>query len=261
MNSRLRMNARLLGAVGACAIAIVSLSAQAVPVSGQGTWETTLEPRDFDGNTATIEGYYDTILGITWLADANANGRMTWAAANTWATNLDVNGVTGWRLPTLGPINGTAFDYNGAYDGTTDAGYNMSAPGTVYAGSTANEMAHLYYNTLGNLGYCDPVLSTASSCSGPQSGWGLSNTGLFSNFQSVTQWDIYWSGLEYAPIANSTWLFNFNGGNPVYSLKGNNFFALAVIDGDVGAAVVPVPAAVWLFGSGLIGLLGLVKRK
>ena len=28
-----------------------------------------------------------------------------------------------------------------------------------------------------------------------------------------------------------------------------------------GAAVVPVPAAVWLFGSGLIGLIGLARRK
>ncbi|MCP4042838.1 MAG: VPLPA-CTERM sorting domain-containing protein, partial [Gammaproteobacteria bacterium] len=29
--------------------------------------------------------------------------------------------------------------------------------------------------------------------------------------------------------------------------------------GDVSA--VPVPAAVWLFGSGLIGLLGVARRK
>ncbi len=36
-------------------------------------------------------------------------------------------------------------------------------------------------------------------------------------------------------------------------------YAWAVRDGDVGA--VPVPAAVWLFGSGLIGLLGVARRK
>lgn len=29
----------------------------------------------------------------------------------------------------------------------------------------------------------------------------------------------------------------------------------------VGAGVVPVPAAVWLFGSGLIGLIGIARRK
>jgi len=34
----------------------------------------------------------------------------------------------------------------------------------------------------------------------------------------------------------------------------------AVHAGNVGA-VVPVPVAVWLFGSGLLGLLGLARRK
>jgi hypothetical protein len=29
----------------------------------------------------------------------------------------------------------------------------------------------------------------------------------------------------------------------------------------VGATVVPVPAAVWLFGSGLLGLIGVARRK
>lgn len=39
--------------------------------------------------------------------------------------------------------------------------------------------------------------------------------------------------------------------------KGAAIFAWAVVDGD---AVVPVPPAVWLFGSAL-GLLGWMKRK
>ena len=30
---------------------------------------------------------------------------------------------------------------------------------------------------------------------------------------------------------------------------------------DFGQAVVPVPAAVWLFGSGLLGLIGIARRK
>ena len=30
---------------------------------------------------------------------------------------------------------------------------------------------------------------------------------------------------------------------------------------DFGQAVVPVPAAVWLFGSGLLGLIGLARRR
>ena len=38
---------------------------------------------------------------------------------------------------------------------------------------------------------------------------------------------------------------------PSHTLPGSNF----------GQSTVPVPAAVWLFGSGLIGLIGLARRK
>jgi hypothetical protein len=34
-----------------------------------------------------------------------------------------------------------------------------------------------------------------------------------------------------------------------------------VIEGAVGVPAVPVPAAAWLFGSGLIGLVGVARRK
>jgi hypothetical protein len=38
-------------------------------------------------------------------------------------------------------------------------------------------------------------------------------------------------------------------------------FAGSVIGWTGGMTVVPIPAAVWLFGSGLIGLIGLARRK
>ena len=62
------------------------------------------------GRLAATEGgtdyqaYYDTEADLTWLADANVNGAMNWADANAWTAGLDVDGVTGWRLPdTLQP--------------------------------------------------------------------------------------------------------------------------------------------------------------
>jgi len=240
------MKSRLLSTISACAIAFVSLTAQAVPVIGQGTWETTLQGRDLNGNASTFEAYYDMTLDITWLADANANGQMTWDVANTWAATLDVNGVTGWRLPTM--VDTGAPGCEGiAYTGT-DCGYNVqtgSAATTVYS-----EMASLYYDTLGNLGWYD------TSGTGPQSGWGLTNTGPFSNFQSSS----YWSGLEYAPNTSIAWYFLIGDGAQYNRNKTNSrLYALAVRPGDVSA--VPVPAAVWLFGSGLMGLLGVMRRK
>jgi len=39
----------------------------------------------------------------------------------------------------------------------------------------------------------------------------------------------------------------------------NNFFGWAVKSGDVGT--VPIPAAMWLFGSGVLALVGVARRK
>jgi len=75
-----------------------SLAALAAPVSGQGNWETTLQARDINRD-GVIDAYFDTALNISWLADWNANGPMSWHAATAWAGGLDVHGVTGWRLP------------------------------------------------------------------------------------------------------------------------------------------------------------------
>jgi hypothetical protein len=222
----------------------------------------SLVGRDLDGNLSTTEAYYDTVLDITWLGDGNYAGTaMDWATANSWAAGLDPygSGITGWRLPDTNPIDGTtADDATYSYIGTEDRGYNMSAPGTLYAGSTASEMAHLFYNTLGNLAYCDP--GTSTTCS-HQSGWGLSNTGPFSNIQSAR----YWSATEYAPNTDYAWIFGMDGGGQNGHNKTLNYYAWAVHSGTVGAAVgaavVPVPAAVWLFGSGLLGLVGLGRRR
>ena len=63
---------RLLGAVlCACTICSPSVSAHSLGIPGQGTWETTLEGRDLDGNPATFEAYYDTVLDITWLPNSH----------------------------------------------------------------------------------------------------------------------------------------------------------------------------------------------
>lgn len=257
---------------------LIPYSVFAAPISGQGTWESTLLARDLDGNGATIEAYYDTVLNLTWLADANAgagsvfddvgidggtnnDGEMTWASANAWTASLNFNGITGWRLPTTNPIDGTTSnDFLLAYDGSQDSGYNVSAPGTLYAGSTASEMAHMFYNTLGDKGSCNPVTSTQSSCD-PQTGNGLTNTGPFSNLQ----YTLYWSATEYAPDANSlAWHFNFLAGRQSGVGEDIDMHAWAVHSGDVGAAIttaVPAPAAVWLFGSGLLGLPGFSRRR
>ncbi|MBI5041442.1 MAG: DUF1566 domain-containing protein [Gammaproteobacteria bacterium] len=264
---------KLIVALSLCAVVAVPNVASAVAVSGQGTWETTLQGRDLDGDLATFEAYYDTVLNITWLADANAgvgssndmvdgysDGHMMWTSANAWAANLNPygSGITGWRLPTIGPVDGdTSDDENISVIGTEDRGHNISAPGTLYAGSTASEMAHMFYNTLGDMSYCNPTTSTVSSCSGPQAGWGLTNTGPFTNIQS----GYYWSSKGLVPSSFYAWFFGFDSGVQDRSDRSDIYYAWAVHSGDVGTSAVPVPSAAWLFGSGLIGLIGSRARS
>jgi hypothetical protein len=100
-------------------------------------------------------------------------------------------------------------------------------------------MGNLFYNVLGN---------TAGS---------LTNTASFSNVQS----NGYWSATEFAPSSITAWYFDMRNGFQDYDLKPNGLSAWAVQSGDVSAARVPVPAAVWLFGSGLLGLIGVARRK
>ncbi|MCB1799911.1 MAG: DUF1566 domain-containing protein, partial [Gammaproteobacteria bacterium] len=172
------------------------------------------------------------------------DGRMGWDAATAWADQLVFGGYEDWRLPTI--VDTGTSGCNSAYSGT-DCGYNVqtgSAATTVYS-----EMASLWYDTLGNLAFYD------TSGTGPQTGWGLANTGPFSNLQS----SVYWSGTEYAPDTNYAWRFITYDGAQGLSYKDSERHAWAVRSGDVSA--VPVPAAVWLFGTALVGLVGWTRRK
>lgn len=171
----------------------------------------------------------------------NSNGTMTWGGALKWISAMNAAnylGYNNWRLPTVIDTGTPGCDY--AYSGT-DCGFNIN--------TATSEMAHLYYDELGNLASVD----TAGGW--PQPGWGLVNTGPFTNLQS----NLYWSGTEDAPITNYAWLFGFGDGAQGAGYKSSNFYALAVRPGQVAA--MPVPAAVWLFGSGLLGLIGMARRK
>ncbi|MDB4529200.1 hypothetical protein N9193_04785 [Pseudomonadales bacterium] len=84
---------------------------------------------------------YDDVLDITWLQDANyaqttgydADGRMTWADANTWADQLSYGGYDDWRLASA--------DWRPAWQSNAPAhGYNV----------TTGELGHMFYNNLGN---------------------------------------------------------------------------------------------------------------
>lgn len=228
-----------------------------------GAANAALQGRDLDGNLATFEAYYDTVLDITWLADANygagsiyddlpyydggttTDGLMTWAAATTWAANLSFyNPSTNqtyadWRLPNVGPVNGTSFNYDYSNTGSTDWGFNITSP--------QSEMAHLYYVTLGNSGYLTPAGAYSSCYAGDHTC--LDNVGPFANLQTYH----YWSSTEFAPNSSYAWDLNFDEGYQAAPPKRAGAYALAVSPGDVAAVPEAETYALMLAGLGLIG--------
>jgi hypothetical protein len=169
------------------------------------------------------QAYYDDELDITWVTDANINDRDTWDNQMAWAAGLEIDGVTGWRLASM-DVNGDGVILNCFEEGPSIC--------------NDNELSYMYtYNHV-----------TAEA------------PGPFSNLWNSR----YWSNVE-TELGGSTvyaYQFSFQGGgvgNPIMDKVARNY-AWAVHDGDVAASVVPVPAAVWLFGSGL-GLLGWIRRR
>ena len=216
------MKSRLLGAVFSVSLILFSASTKAVLI---------------DNGDGLI---YDTALNITWsqleplIWENLPEPLRSWDDAHTWASGLTLGGVSGWRLPYIsvaqgaGPFTGLPVDCNTATE----------------LDCRDNEMGYMFYRNLGGT-FGQPITDS-----------GDPDLALFPNLLPIYTSGPYWSGTEFDSLRG--WLFNFDVGASSVALK-NNAFTWAVHAGDVSA--VPIPAAMWLFGSGLLGLVGIARRK
>lgn len=180
-------------------------------------------------------------MHISWTANANINGLDTWENQLAWADGLVIDNARWWRLANMN------------VDGSMDTASGMSevklCDGTSRHLCQDNEYAHLYFYGAGT-----------------EFGSGITsdNPGPFSNVQP----DLYWSSTKAFPGAdeNIAYVFLFSEtptGFESVAVKSDLNDAWAVHNGNVGLRPqpIPVPAAVWLFGSALVGLVGVARRR
>ena len=195
---------------------------------------------------------YDDALDITWLQDAkhlwhqfiiegaltthwyqqysplNSDGQMTWAAANLWVNNLDYGGFNNWRLPS---IRDKQF-----------SGYNIAS----------SELGYMFYENLDNEAG-QSILSNSGLVI-------TSENGTVSSFTNVQDLPYWYSELVEAD-SQYAWAFHAGVGlQRTFSTSSMAAIAWPVHDGDIGLAPVPLPAGIYLFLSGLVGL-GLMRGR
>ena len=217
-----------------CGAALVLFTASA---------SAALQGRNLDANAATFEAYYDTVLNITWLADADiantrgeANeGRKSWGAASSYAAALNVNGITGWRLPSVLPRDGSAV-YNTAFtnNGSSDRGYANTGVGW----GTKSELGHMFYVTLAN------------------SAFSLTNTAPFSHLAA----NDYWTNQPLGTLATQGFFFNTGIGLQDTASLAFTYKSWVVRDGDISAPI-PEPETYALMLLGLAATAVVARRR
>ena len=213
---------------------------------------------------------YDTELNITWSRDANLLGTLELNNPNVVSRILSANNNVIYDLPNAYDNNsgvyglsmfkdffpGGRVDWFGAqafvgYLNSIDyKGSNQwCLPSTPVAAQmqgyylTGSDMGQLFYNELGGAG------------GNSITAYHNSNYTLFSNIQN----DGYWSEKEYETNPVLAWMFDASAGSHASLYKGSPYYTWVVAPGNVGA--VPIPGAMWLFGSCLACFIGFNRRK
>ncbi len=203
---------------------------------------------------------YSSVSNVTWTQDANLF--KTLYDANNNLINLITAVTPSYNDPSY--LGAQAIGDGGAIDDFDTSTGRLSWWGAKaftnylnninYAGSnqwrlpssnaiigynqTGSQFGQLFYTELGGT-----------------AGNKIPYTANFTNEQA----SVYWLAQEYAAYPDLAWGFSTdNGIQGIINNKSNQYYAWAVSPGQVSA--VPVPGAIWLMGTGLLGLLGLKRR-
>lgn len=188
------------------------------------------------GDAGTLYAEWDT------FTDASYGTATDRTAAPTLGSFGTTDAYLSWNVGTFAAGTGNLYNFNAAesfqasLSGSTGSG-PLRAVLQLEGWGTAIDSSSITLNglspTASSVTYTDPAYP--------------SSFGVVELTQSLFYWDL--------PTAASSYLFNFGSSGPHLSLA-----QVAVDIGAAPVAAVPVPAAVWLFGSALAGL-GIIGRR
>ena len=171
------------------------------------------------------------VVGSYFAMDTNGNG-----IENSEKTPIgSFNGIV------LGATQAAGGSHTGGIDGTESP--NIDAPWTFFGGTGMHQTT-------------SPITDNGDGT------------------MDFSGWNVTWNGIASIPVVatsattiacstascSDTSTYTIDG---AFHVAGAGFTTVAYavhLEGDV-SSVVPVPAAVWLFGSGLLGLVGVARRR
>lgn len=169
--------------------------------------------------------YFDPQVNVTFVANTNSQGQLSYQSAMDWAAGLDIGGITGWTLPyfTPGPTAGCdeacliaqgLFAYLYHIRGIT-----ASAPGPF------TNLGGIYWASNNNFEY---------------------SIGAYVNAQY--NFDTGFGNVFFGSPTNLANAWAYKAGDPLNGL-------------NVELSAVPLPAAIWMFGPIALGFGALRKRR
>jgi len=215
---------------------------------------TTGATLNFDTGVASTYG--KVLSGSYFGMDTSGDGAVKSAERTAIAQNNglivgSIQGASGSHLGAPGCVaDGTTCDNAGEFPGIDAAWGFFGNTGMSYAGSATNILSD----------------DGAGNVTLDFSGWGVTWNGIPAIDMSSGAWNGNADGVAMVSCAvdcaeNDTYTLTYSATVPVGDVSGfGGVKYLVNLTGTVGSAV-PVPAAVWLFGSGLIGLAGVARRR